>query len=77
MMINKFALALTIVGAVNWGLIGIFQFDLVSFITGGGGDPAPDNLLARILYTIVALAGVWCISLLFREDDDAVIAAHG
>ncbi len=77
MMINKFALALTIVGAVNWGLIGIFQFDLVSFITGGGGAPAPDNLLARILYTIVALAGVWCISLLFKEEDDAVIAAHG
>ncbi len=77
MMINKFALALTIVGAVNWGLIGIFQFDLVSFITGGGGSPAPDNLLARILYTIVALAGVWCIGLLFREEDDAVIAAHG
>ena len=58
---NKVALILTIIGALNWGSIGLFQFDLVAWIFGGAG-----TLLARIVYTVVALAGIWCISLLFR-----------
>ena len=59
---NKIALILTIIGALNWGSIGLFQFDLVAWIGGG-----MDGLVARIIYTVVAIAGVWCISLLFKE----------
>ena len=52
-----------IIGGLNWGCIGLFQFDLVAWIFGGSG-----SLLARIVYTLVGLAAVWCISLLFRND---------
>ena len=63
-MLDKIALALTIVGALNWGSIGLFRFDLVSWIFGG-----QTAILSRIVYTLVALAGVWCISLLFRDTN--------
>ena len=63
-MIDKLALVLVIIGALNWGGIGIFQFDTVAWITGGQG-----SIVARIIYTLVALAGIWCISLLFREKE--------
>lgn len=66
-MIDKIALILAIVGGLNWGSIGLFQFDLVAWIGGG-----QDSLVARIIYTLVGLAAVWCISLLFRETDAAV-----
>jgi uncharacterized membrane protein YuzA (DUF378 family) len=52
------------VGALNWGSIGLFQFDLVAWLGGG-----QTGLLSRIIYTVVALAGVWCISLLFRSRE--------
>ena len=68
-MISKIALALTIIGALNWGSIGLFQFDLVAWIFGGQGA-----ILSRIVYTLVALAGIWCISLLFRESETAITA---
>lgn len=64
MIIDKIALVLTIVGALNWGSIGLFSFDAVAWIAGG-----QTALLARIIYVAVALAGVWCISLLFRDDE--------
>ena len=67
-MIDKIALILTIIGGLNWGLIGIFQFDLVAWIFGGQGA-----ILSRIVYTLVALAGIWCISLLFRDTEAAVV----
>ena len=67
-MLNKLALIITIIGALNWGSIGLFQFDLVAWIFGGA-----DTLLARIVYTVVALAGIWCISLLFRDTEAAVV----
>ena len=60
-MLNKLALIITIIGALNWGSIGLVQFDLVAWIAGGA-----DALLARIIYTVVALAGIWCITLLFK-----------
>ena len=63
MLVDKIALALTIVGGINWGLIGIFKFDLVAWIFGGQGA-----IVSRIIYTLVALAAIWCISLLFREN---------
>ena len=64
MIIDRIALALTVIGALNWGSIGLFEFDLVAWICGG-----QTALLSRIIYTIVALAGVWCISLIFREKE--------
>ncbi len=65
-MFNKIALVIAIIGTLNWGLVGLFQFDLVAWIFGGAG-----TLLARIVYTVVALAGIWCISLLFNRDAKA------
>lgn len=61
-MIDKLALILTIVGGLNWGLIGIFQFDLVAWIFGG-----QSGIISRIVYTLVALGAIWCISLLFSD----------
>lgn len=58
---DTIALVLSILGCINWGLVGIFQFDLVAWLFGGAG-----SLLSRILYTVIGLAGLWCISLLFR-----------
>ena len=65
MIVNKIALLLVIVGALNWGLVGIFSFDLVAWIFGGA-----TAILARIIYTVIALAGLWCISMLFMEDEE-------
>lgn len=56
------ALVLTIIGALNWALVGIFQFDLVAWLFGGQGA-----LLSRIVYTIIGLCGIWCISFLFKD----------
>ena len=63
-MLYKISLAFVIIGALNWGSIGLFQFDIVAWIFGGQGA-----ILSRIVYTLVALAGIWCISLLFRDTD--------
>ena len=63
-MIDRIALALTIIGGVNWGLVGIFQFDLVAWIGGG-----QTGVVARVIYVLVAIAALWCIALLFRRDD--------
>ncbi|MGN1002354.1 MAG: DUF378 domain-containing protein [Oscillospiraceae bacterium] len=59
---DTIALVLSILGCINWGLVGIFQFDLVAWLFGGAG-----SLLSRIIYTVIGLAGLWCISLLFRR----------
>ena len=59
---DTIALILSIIGSLNWGLVGIFQFDLVAWLFGG-----QDALFSRIIYTLVGLAGLWCISLLFRR----------
>jgi len=64
---DTLALILSIIGSINWGLVGIFQFDLVSWIFGG-----QDAVWSRIIYTIIALAGLWCITLLFRKNRPCV-----
>lgn len=56
------ALILSIIGSINWGLVGIFQFDLVAWLFGGQGA-----VISRIIYTLVGIAGLWCITLLFRK----------
>ena len=62
-MINGIALLLVIVGAVNWGLVGFARFDLVAWIFGG-----QTASVSRIVYAVVGLAGLWCITLLFRRS---------
>ena len=59
---DTFALILSIIGALNWGLVGIFRFDLVAWLFGG-----QTATVSRILYTLIGLAGLWCISLRFRR----------
>ena len=65
MILIKIALALAIIGALNWGLVGLFTFDLVAWICGGA-----TTIVARIIYTLVAIAGIFCISMLFRRNDE-------
>lgn len=65
MIMDRIALIITIIGALNWGSIGLFSFDIVAWICGG-----QDALLSRIIYTVVALAGIWCISLVFRAREN-------
>lgn len=66
-MFDKICLVLAIIGCLNWGLVGLFSFDLVAWLFGGSGE-----ILSRIVYTVIALAGIWCISLLFRPDHEHV-----
>lgn len=63
-MIDRIALILLIIGGLNWGSVGIFQFDIVAWICGG-----QTGIVSRIIYTLVALSAVWCITLLFRDRD--------
>ncbi|MEG2383869.1 MAG: DUF378 domain-containing protein [Oscillospiraceae bacterium] len=64
MIIDRIALLLSIIGGLNWGMIGIFRFDLVAYLFGG-----QTATISRVVYTIVGLAAIWCISLLFRRKD--------
>ena len=63
-IMDTIALILTIIGAINWGLIGLAKFDLVAWIFGG-----QTAVLSRIIYGLVGLAGLWCITLLFRKGN--------
>ena len=64
-ILNKLFLSLLIVGGLNWGLIGLFQFDLVASIFGG-----MSSLVSRIVYTLVGISAVFCVSMLFYNADD-------
>lgn len=66
MIMDRIALILAIIGGLNWGSIGIFRFDIVAFLCGG-----QTSTLSRVVYTLVGLAAIWCISLLFREREKA------
>ncbi|KMY55139.1 MULTISPECIES: DUF378 domain-containing protein [Bacillaceae] len=59
--LQRIALTLTIIGALNWGLIGLFQFDLVAAMFGG-----QDSVISRIVYILVGLAGLINLGLLFK-----------
>ena len=63
-ILDKIALALVVIGGINWGLIGIFRFDLVAWIFCGQAA-----ILSRIIYTLVGIAALWCITLIFRDSD--------
>lgn len=60
---DTLALILSIIGSVNWGLVGLFKFDLVAWIFGG-----QTAIISRIIYAVVGLAGLWCLTLLFRRN---------
>ena len=62
MIMDRIALILVIIGALNWGSVGIFGFDIVAYICGG-----QLATVSRVIFTLVVLAGLWCVSLLFRE----------
>ena len=64
MIMDRIALIVTIIGALNWGSISLFRFDIVAWLCGG-----QTALVSRIIYTVVALAGIWCVSLLFRARE--------
>lgn len=66
---DTIALILSIIGSLNWGLVALFKFDLVAWIFGG-----QDAVLSRIVYGLVGLAGLWCITLLFRRNRDSINA---
>ncbi len=63
-IIDRIALALTVIGGVNWGLVGVFRFDLVAWICGG-----QTAIISRIIYTLVGVSALWCLALLFRDWD--------
>ena len=65
---DSFALVLVIIGALNWGSIGIFGVDLIGSLFGGQATS-----VSRIIFTIVGLAGLWAITLLFRETENVRI----
>ena len=71
MILDRIALILVIAGALNWGSIGLFQFDIVAWICGG-----QHMMFARIIYTLIALAGLWCVSLLFRSRESEVTSRN-
>ena len=63
-MLDKIALTLLIIGGLNWGLVGLFGFDLVAWVCGGS-----NSIVSRIIYVVVALAALWCISLYFKRNE--------
>ena len=65
--LDYIALSLVILGAINWGLIGLFRFDLIAVIFGG-----MEGIVSRIIYTVIALAGLYCLSLYGRDYHDYV-----
>ena len=69
-MWDKLALILLIIGGINWGLVGIFEFDMVALLFGGAA-----RLISRTIYILVSISAVWCISLLFRRDDELAFSS--
>ena len=65
-MIDTVSLLLTIIGGINWGSVGLFQFDIVAWIFGG-----QTGVISRVVYVLVGLCALWCISLLFRDHTEA------
>lgn len=60
-MFDKTALAIAVIGALNWGAIGLFGLNLVTMLFG-------DGMVSRVIFTLMGLAGLWCVSLLFRRE---------
>lgn len=71
MILDKIALFLAIVGGLNWGSVGLFKVDLVAYLCGGAGSP-----LARIIYVLVGISALWCVTLLFRDTSSSTTRAQ-
>lgn len=67
-IVRRAALALVIIGALNWGLIAFFQFDLVASLFGG-----QDAFMSRVVYALVAISGLICLAILFKPDEDGEV----
>ena len=61
-MLDRLSLIFIIIGALNWGSVGIFRFDCIAWLFGGSGAT-----ISRIIYALIGLSGIWCVSLLFRH----------
>ncbi|MBQ8297899.1 MAG: DUF378 domain-containing protein [Ruminococcus sp.] len=70
-MWDKIALILLIIGGINWGLVGIFQLDIIAWMFGGAA-----SVISRTLYILVAISAVWCISLLFRTNEEYAVSMN-
>ncbi len=70
-MLDKLAMALVIIGALNWGCIGLFGFDFVGYLFGG-----QMAAVSRIVFALVGLAGLWRLIALFRDDESAEPRPH-
>ena len=70
-VVDRIALILVIIGALNWGSVGLFAFDCVAFICGG-----QLAVVSRIIYALVGIAGLWCITLLFHPNEENGHAPH-
>ncbi|HAJ98129.1 MAG TPA: DUF378 domain-containing protein [Ruminococcus sp.] len=68
---DKIFLTLLIIGGLNWGLVGLFEFDLVAWMLGGA-----TSVLSRIVYVLVGISAVWCSTLLFRLADEQREGMH-
>ena len=64
-ILDRIALDLVVIGGINWGPVGIFRFDLVAWIFGGQAA-----ILSRVIFTLVGIAALWCITLIFRGRDE-------
>ena len=65
MIMDRIALILAIIGGLNWGSIGLFRFDIVAWLFGG-----QTATVSRVVYALVVLAALWCVTLLFREREE-------
>lgn len=68
-IIQRISLALVIIGALNWGLVGFFQFDVVAQLAGGS-----DQTLARLIYILIGISGLINLGLLFDTVRDREVA---
>lgn len=66
-MLDRIALIILIIGGLNWGSVGLFRFDLVSFLFGGSAE-----VITRLIFVLVGLSALWCISLLFKSRERLV-----
>lgn len=70
-MLDRIALIILIIGGINWGSVGLFRFDIVSWVFGNAAE-----VVARVIFTLVGLSALWCVSLLFRSREHIVEREH-
>ena len=66
-MLDRIALIILIIGGLNWGSVGLFKYDLVSYLFGGSAE-----IVTRVIFVLVGLSALWCISLFFRNRENLV-----